>query len=170
MTCSIKMDDPCFKQGWLFCAWSGQQHGNLQTSGEPQQGERVRLLRNTCISTLIWGTFNPHFLFQQVIIIISDMMQPVLEWSWNESVFSFSAMRYLEWRSWLTTGLFTTATAASSGRRWAGCWAWRQRRSAAGRKLGKPWRKGRERLTSTLWYDYYNHWLDWVYKCIKFIM
>lgn len=74
----------------------------------------------------------------------------------RQSCFPFSAMRCLEWRYWRTMGLFIMVTVTSSGRRWAGCWASRQRRSAAGRRPGKPWRNGRERPPSTLWYDYCN--------------
>lgn len=74
----------------------------------------------------------------------------------RQSCFPFSAMRCLEWRFWRTMGLFIMVTVTSSGRRWAGCWASRQRRSAAGRRPGKPWRNGRERPPSTLWYVYCN--------------
>lgn len=54
----------------------------------------------------------------------------------------------------------------SSGRRWVGCWAWRQRRSAAGRKREKLWRNARGRPLSTLWYDSWTtHWISWTYHC-----
>lgn len=52
----------------------------------------------------------------------------------------------------------------SSGRRWVGCWAWRQRRSAAGRRQEKLWRNVRGRPPSTLWYDCWTtHWISSTY-------
>lgn len=72
--------------------------------------------------------------------------------SLRRSNFPSSATRCREWRYWLTMGPFIMETVTSSGRRWAGCWAWRQRRSAAGRRPEKPWRSGREKSPWTPWY------------------
>lgn len=78
--------------------------------------------------------------------------------------FPFSATRSREWRSWRTMGLFIMGIVTSSGRRWVGCWAWRQRRSAAGRRQEKLWRNVRGRPPSTLWYDCWTtHWISSTY-------
>lgn len=51
-------------------------------------------------------------------------------------------------------------TETSSGRRWVGCWAWRQRRSAAGRRREKLWRNVKGKPPSTPWYDRCRHWIS----------
>lgn len=51
-------------------------------------------------------------------------------------------------------------TETSSGRRWVGCWAWRQRRSAAGRRREKLWRNAKGKPPSTPWYDRCRHWIS----------
>lgn len=81
-------------------------------------------------------------------------------WKMRQLCFPLSATRSLEWRYWHTMGLFIMGTETSSGRRWVGCWAWRQRRSAAGRRREKLWRNAKGKLPSTPWYDRWHHWIS----------
>lgn len=128
-------------QGWLFGARTCKQHWDLQTYGETQQGERWFFpLSKTFECSRNQGK-------KPCCSHLTEMMK-------NEAVvFSFSATRSLEWRYWHTMGLFIMGTETSSGRRWVGCWAWRQRRSAAGRRQEKLWRNVKGKLPSTPWYD-----------------
>lgn len=178
--CSIKIDDPWFNRAG--CSVLGRA-SNTEIYRPLENHSKVRgrsyclifvfYLYSVCvtINILFQDTFRTGYFTLSLKLIkshcnnkwwitISVMMQLILWVKLSQSRFPFSATRCLEWRSWITTGLFTTATAASSGRRWAGCWAWHQRRSAAGRRPGKPWRNGRERPPSTLWYDHHNHWMS----------
>lgn len=81
-------------------------------------------------------------------------------WKIRQLCFSLSATRSLEWRYWHTMGLFIMGTETSSGRRWVGCWAWRQRRSAAGRRREKLWRNVKGKPPSTPWYERCRHWIS----------
>lgn len=133
-------DDPCFNRA--SCSVLGRA-SNTEIYRPLEKHSKVSEVSASPGKRVFWA-FNDWQSLQT-----SETMQGS---SLRQSRFPFSATRCQEWRYWLTMGPFIMETVTSSERRWAGCWAWRQRRSAAGRRPEKPWRSGREKSPWTPWY------------------